>query len=342
MSGAETAGLVGAPAGARAAWVAAVADLRDRHGLQARALAALSDQAAREGRVPRPYSKSSWQRVLSGESLPPEWAWVLVCEWKGEDPQESLPLLRAAQEPAGARPAQGSGSPASPRVPADAEQAGGGFGGPPVGGTAGDGRRVGLAALMGAAGLLAGVALVLMLAVALVVGWLLVSPGPEGPAEVAGSVAVTGSVEMVPGRPPETGQAPPATVDSGAAAQLSVGSAPDGEVSCRGEQCRGLDVGEAGCRDDAVTLAEGPVVGASPVSVRFSPACGAVWVNASGVAAGTTVALTDVTSGTAMRAVSRDEEWTRTRMLPDEDGHRFRACVEAPGAAPACLPVIPR
>ncbi|MGI5197261.1 helix-turn-helix domain-containing protein [Streptomyces sp. CA-288835] len=280
------------PSPERVRLAAALRELKARTGLS---LAGLAERTA--------YSKSSWDRYLSGKALPPRQAVQDLCRLAREPDGRCLALWEIAEsgwsgramDGAGAGPRTGAGTGAAP-IPAPA---------PNLDPTAAPAPKEGIRAGRKRA-VMAVLASVCAVAVASVAAALLLPPREEA-------------------EPPSSRSASPAS------------SAPG--PRCRGNACEAKDPRHMKCRD-ADSLAVRRTATGAWVELHYSEKCGASWARTWGTRVGDRL---EMTAGGPLRTadISDDvdaESYVMTDMAATRPGVTLRACLlAASGGAKQCV-----
>ncbi|MGW1207086.1 DUF2690 domain-containing protein [Streptomyces cyaneofuscatus] len=269
----------------------------DRSGLN---ITALADRTG--------FDETSWERYLSGWTLPPRRAVVALADatgtpqhhltamWElaervhsfdayGSDPYPPHPYGTDPHRTDGRAPFVPSQRGTVPPVPeqrqggrqTDAQRGGGGSG------RATGGRSNAITLAVGAAG-----------AVIVIVGALMLAPSGDEPAKAAATA------------PP----APTAAPTSEAPTEEPAPEQPAG-VECQGADCAGQNPDEMGCGGDHARTVSTAQVGAARVEVRYSEVCSAAWARLTEAGTGDTVTITGGAAADAQNgAVTVTEAYT--------------------------------
>ncbi|MFF7210355.1 helix-turn-helix domain-containing protein [Streptomyces sp. NPDC008238] len=260
----------------------------DRGGLSVAALAEATG-----------YSRSSWERYLSGRLLPPRYAVVALAEATGADPAHFTTMWEVTERVWSRAEGRHDVTMEALRI-AEARAALGEFGPAP-----GPAAAPAPAEAPAAPGVRRSRLVLFAVGVVGVVGVVLA---------VFGATALTGGGEG-------DDRARPDPTRTARAAALPAG------VKCTGRDCTGKDPEGMGCGGGNARTAAAAWVGGAYVEMRYSRVCAAVWARISAGAPGDTVSVTE--AGGARRS-------QRSRIGRDPEAYTSMLAVHAPGAARAC------
>ncbi|MFJ9631514.1 DUF2690 domain-containing protein [Streptomyces sp. NPDC101175] len=281
--------------------------LRERSGLSLSALA-----------VESAYSKSSWQRYLTGRALPPWLAVRALCVLAGE-PEPRLRAVWELAETAWSRRGAIADAPGGDAQGADAQD--------PGASDAGAQEPAGVEARPPATEPV---------------------PEPAGSGATVPGSAVPGSAVSGPGRSPRwrTAAAVGATVvllavllgftghpwtGSGASAATAAPSTEAFHVGCTGTACDGLDPGVEKCGVEPRTLLHRQTRSGFGLEIRYSPTCRAAWARVWSTRLGDVLTFT---------APGRPRQSVTVTLSSEADGFVYTALAAVTGPATrltACL-----
>ncbi|MEV1066734.1 DUF2690 domain-containing protein [Streptomyces sp. NPDC050263] len=292
----------------------------DRTGLS---VAAVADRTG--------YSKTSWERYLSGRLLAPKGAIVALAEVTGTPPIHLTTMWELAERAWSRSQTRHDRTMEAVQI-AQARAALGEFGPPPLATRETPETREGatgrVAATSGTAGPAGG------------------SPTtPSAPAAAAGSraalflVGVVGVVIVVVGAFFLTeGGDPKQAVGTARSPSPSAGSPavlPSG-VLCVGSGCTGRDAEEMGCSGELVATAKTATVGTTLVEVRYSRTCGAAWGRITQAAQGDEVGVTVGSVRQTGSITVAGDTIAYTPMVAVRDAAEARACAVLASGQQGC------
>ncbi|MFC1418112.1 helix-turn-helix domain-containing protein [Streptacidiphilus cavernicola] len=278
--------------------------LRKRSGLALAALAADS-----------PYSKSSWQRYLSGQSLPPWSAVLFLCRAADQPEARARALWELAERAWSRRTATHPHTAAVP--PGAAEPTGAPT---PVPGAAEPPTADPAAPLTPAPAP--------------------ADPPPARPRLRARIAATSGLAALLVGAAFSLAVANNQSDHRTSTGSPSAGASSGFHVGCTGTRCTAMDPGTTGCGVSPETLLHQQIPGGFGLEIRYNPLCRAAWARAWNAAPGDVLTLSIPGQPTQRLTVAHPsnlDPFVYTPLIAaPTSGATLTACIAAPSAAPRC------